>query len=255
VHLLGKLPGRARLAAFILERADVLGFVSSALLHEFRALLDTPAALLLEKRGVITPMGVRLADLAPKRSRKALRRAWAFHRFTVLFLGRLVPIKGVDLLIDALAGSEGVELVVAGDGPERQRLERRASRRRVQTRFLGAVGPDERAELLTATDVLAVPSRVLGSGRHEGLPLVLIEAMGAGLPVVAARTGAVKEIIEDSKSGLLVEKESAPALRQGLFALLNDRKLLRKLQQGGRARARGRDWQALMPMYERFLLA
>ncbi len=141
---------------------------------EHRQALAEPAT-----DAVVCPMG---AEIRPA-DRRESRRELNLHRHTVLFLGRLVPIKGVDRVIDALAGTDAT-LLVAGDGPERRALERRARRKGVDARFLGWVREPLKSRLLYAADVLALPSRGLRSGRTEGAPVVAMEARAAGLPVV-----------------------------------------------------------------------
>ena len=255
VHLLGRLPGHVPLGALLLRSADRLGFVSPALRDAFAALLTPSARSHFQRIAAITPMGVDLAALKPTHPRGTLRKKWAFKRFTVLFLGRLVPIKGLDLLIDALEGLDEFELIVAGYGPEEYRLKARASSRGIRARFIGMVDPSVRSELLAASDALGLPSRVLGYGRHAGLPLVLVEALGAGLPVIATRTGGVEDIIQHRQSGLTLEQENPLALRSALASLFGDDALRRKLKREGRAHAARREWRRLVPLFEHLLLA
>jgi glycosyltransferase involved in cell wall biosynthesis len=128
-------------------------------------------------RSIVCPMGV---EAAPAREREP--------DGTVGFLGRLVPIKGVEHLIDAMA-LVGGELVVGGDGPLRPSLEARARARGVRARFLGAV---PRHVLFDACDLVAAPSIDLPGGRTEGTPTVVLEALAAGVPVVASDVGGVR---------------------------------------------------------------
>jgi len=107
----------------------------------------------------------------------------------VVFLGRLVPVKGLDLLIDALAGVHDVELHVAGDGPERVALEAQARRLGVVARFHGVVTGDAKALLLSSAHGFALTSRRLPNGRTEGAPVSLMEALSYGLPVVVSDVG------------------------------------------------------------------
>jgi glycosyltransferase involved in cell wall biosynthesis len=193
VHLLGRSHLGGLAARAVLRCADRIGFVSAGLRDEFSGLLGARARRVTGSRLVLAPMGIDPAAMAPSRPREELRARLGLDRFTVLFLGRLVPIKGADILLDAAGGA--MRLVVAGDGPLRAELERAAARLGVDARFEGEVGPAERAALMCACDALAVPSRVLADGRHEGLPIVILEAMAAGLTVVAADTGGIGEVV------------------------------------------------------------
>jgi glycosyltransferase involved in cell wall biosynthesis len=144
-------------------------------------------------------------------------------------LGRLDPQKGFDVLIDALALLPGVSGVVAGDGPEREALMRRARDRSVADRFSILGWESQIGPLLRSLDVFVLPSR------YEGLPLALLEAMASGAAVVAADVGAVGEAVVSGKTGLLVPPDDPKALAAGIRQLLDDRGLRQRL--GAEARA------------------
>lgn len=132
----------------------------------------------------------------------------------LLFVGLLVPRKGVHLLLDALASADvpaDVHLVVAGDGPERDRLQEQAVRLGVADRvtFLGF--RSDVPALLAEADALVLPSEM------EQQPLVVIEALGAGKPVLATDVGGVGEMVQDA--GLVVPPGDVTALAGGLRRL------------------------------------
>jgi len=253
LHLLGRLPLGGRLAAIAVAGADSVGCVAGSQIGELRAILGPRAWERFAHRVERAPMGIDQEELRSKRARAELRDELGLRGFTVLFIGRLVPIKGLDLLIEAVADRPGWQLVVAGEGPSRGELERRARARGVAASFRGAVGPAERAELLTACDALALPSRRLAGGRHEGLPLVLLEAMAAGLPVVAAAGGGVADVVTDGRTGLLVPPEDPVALGRALVRLAGDPVLARRLTGEAGGVASERDWRRLAPRYEALL--
>ncbi|HJL24482.1 MAG TPA: glycosyltransferase family 4 protein [Polyangiaceae bacterium LLY-WYZ-15_(1-7)] len=197
-------------------------------------------------RHLVHPMG---ATPPPAADREASRTVLGCEGPTVLFLGRLVPVKGVDVLLDALAGSR-VQLLVAGEGPERAALERRARELGVRARFLGAVQGARKGQAFAAADVLALPSRRLPSGRTEGAPVVLAEAWLAGLPVVAS---GVLEGVEDGVDALRVAPEDPRALRDALARLLADPALRQRLREAGRARGEELRWTRLGPRIEALL--
>jgi len=136
----------------------------------------------------VCPMGV---EAPPARDRAGARRRLGLAEAgpVVAFLGRLVPIKGVEVLIRAMP--DGASLVVAGDGPLRGALAARG------VRLLGEVRGDEKADLFAAADVLVLPSIEIG-GRTEGAPTVLVEAMAAGVPVVASDVPGAREVCGDA---------------------------------------------------------
>jgi glycosyltransferase involved in cell wall biosynthesis len=109
-----------------------------------------------------------------------------------LVLARLVPIKGVDVAIAAMREVRG-RLVIAGDGPERARLAALAAGD-PKISFVGEVDAARRDQLLCEATTVVIPSRVLPNGRSEGTPLVALEALAAGIPVIASRVGGLIEL-------------------------------------------------------------
>jgi glycogen(starch) synthase len=159
----------------------------------------------------------------------------------VVFLGRLHPQKGVDVLLRAVATLPGVHLVLAGDGPERAALHRLVDRLGLgdRVRFLGFVPRAQVPGLLAAADVLALPSR------YEELGTAVIEAMRAGVPVVAADTGGVSATVTDGVTGLLVPPGQPAALAAALRRVMADGALARRLADAARQRSRDYSWDAL----------
>jgi teichuronic acid biosynthesis glycosyltransferase TuaC len=142
---------------------------------------------------------------------------------TITYVGQLVPRKGVDALIDALARlaarPEGAPLLAAaGSGPQREELEARARDRGVadRVRFVGRVDHDRVGRFMAAGDLFVLPSL------SEGLPTVVCEAMNCGLPVVATAVDGTPEIVRDGRTGLLVPPSDPDALAGALAAILDD---------------------------------
>jgi glycosyltransferase involved in cell wall biosynthesis len=137
----------------------------------------------------------------------------------VVVLGRLAPIKGIGLLLEALEGLPEVELHLCGDGPLRAALEREARARGVRAIFHGVLVGEARDALLSVCHALALPSRALPGGRTEGAPTALLEALSLGMPVVACAVGGVPELLEGRPRAWLVEPAAA-SLRAGLARLV-----------------------------------
>ncbi|MCP3916358.1 MAG: glycosyltransferase [bacterium] len=178
---------------------------------------------------------VRPADLAPVRGRGAMRaELGAGARTCVLLgLGALVPRKGFDVLIEALArldADEDCVAWIAGDGAERAALEALARERLPEgrVRLLGrrADVPD----LLAACDLFVMPSRA------EGLGVAALEAMAAGRAVVASGVGGLGEVVEDGSTGALVAPDDPGALAAALGGLINDGPRRDAYAAAGRAR-------------------
>jgi glycosyltransferase involved in cell wall biosynthesis len=135
---------------------------------------------------------------------------------TVICAGALVPEKGVDLVVDALASVPAAQLVIVGDGPERAALERRGEAKLAgRLAFLGNL--DTVADAYAAGDLVALASR-----GGDSMPAVLIEAGLMGLPVVATPIEAIPEIVLDGRTGAIVPVDDLPALTAALVRLLDD---------------------------------
>jgi glycosyltransferase involved in cell wall biosynthesis len=144
-------------------------------------------------------------------------------------IGRLHSQKGFDLLVRALAGLPDAQLVLVGDGPERDSLISLAKELGVDERLHLAGWSERPRDYLTSFDVFALPSR------NEAYPLVLIEAMLGGVPIVAARVGSVAELVPDGEAGLLIEPEDLQALTSSLRTLIDDPEMRRRMGERGRA--------------------
>jgi len=169
--------------------------------------------------GRVVPMGIDAAAFAPpgEAERRAARAALGLRRPSALFLGRLVPVKGVSVLLDALAREgryDRYDLLIAGDGPCRAALAGQAAALGDRVRLLGEVRGGARRELLAAADALVLPSLRLPDGRTEGAPTVLMEALCAGLPVVCSDVGAARDIVQDA--GVVVPPGDRARLAEAL---------------------------------------
>lgn len=159
--------------------------------------------------------------------------------FRFAFVGRLVPWKGVDILLAAFArfaGSRDGQLHVFGDGPERPGLEHAVRALGLEGRviFHGFVAQDQLPAMLSEMDSLVLPSLFESGGA------VVLEAMALGLPVIATNWGGPADYL-DERCGILVEPESASGFEEGLLAamtrLAEDPELARQLGAAGHARA------------------
>ncbi|MDP9376080.1 MAG: glycosyltransferase family 4 protein [Actinomycetota bacterium] len=159
----------------------------------------------------------------------------------VLFVGRLAEQKGARYLVEAapLMRTADVDIVIVGDGPERGMLEDLTRRLRSQhrVRFAGFHPHDAIAEVLRGGDVLAMPSV------YEELGSVLLEAMEAGLPIVASDTGGIRDAIGDA--GVLVAPRDAAGLARALDALLADTDRRAEITAHARERAKDFHWDRL----------
>ena len=134
-------------------------------------------------------------------------------------VGRLAPQKGLDVLIEAMRSLPGCRLVLLGDGPDRAKLEALVGRRSLGDRVEFAGWVDAPWTEAWAFDVLAMPSV------NEGFPLVIVEAMLAGIPVVASTVGGIPEIVVPGSTGMLVAPQDPEALADALRTIAGDPQL------------------------------
>ncbi len=169
-------------------------------------------------RSVLIPPGVDHRRFTPldEAARAAARRRFGLPDAAqvVLGLSRLVPRKGFDVLIDAVARCRGahpdVVLAIAGTGRDEARLRRRASRAGLDVRFLGRVDDAELPSLYGAADVFAMLCRDRWFGwEQEGFGIVFLEAAACGVPQVAGRSGGSWEAVAHGESGLVVHPTDA----------------------------------------------
>jgi colanic acid/amylovoran biosynthesis glycosyltransferase len=154
----------------------------------------------------------------------------------LLFVGRLAGVKGLPMLFDAVARVKAaypeVKLTLAGDGPDRARLEEQATRLGIapNVEFLGYRSQAQVRDLLQQADVF-----VMGSFA-EGVPVVLMEAMAAGVPVVATQIAGIPELVETGVNGLLVPPGDVESLAAAIGRLVEDAPLRAALGANGRAK-------------------
>lgn len=148
----------------------------------------------------------------------------------LLFVGRLAAAKGLPILLEALSQIDGVALDVAGDGPERPMLEQKARTLGLleRVKFLGYQSQQQVRELLNETDLFVLSSFA------EGVPVVLMEAMAAGVPVVATRIAGIPELVENGVNGSLVAPGDVIATVDAIRRLLDDPDLRNSFASAGR---------------------
>ena len=180
--------------------------------------------------------GIDLAAVRVTTSREALRRKWQIPEDAVVIgtVGRLVPVKGHAILLDAtriLQASIGnVALVLVGDGPLRKDLEANAKRLGLEKSVIFAGQQDQSYDFMNMMDVFVLPSL------HEGIPMVVLEALALQRPVVATRVGGIPEVIEHGQTGFLAEPSDASSLARLLQRLVEDLPMAVSIGKAGRTR-------------------
>jgi phosphatidylinositol alpha-1,6-mannosyltransferase len=195
---------------------------------------------------LVVPPGVDVERFRPTTAEQRVETRRRFgldpDRPLVLGLSRLVPRKGFDVLIDAVAGLDlDVQVAIGGSGRDRPRLERRAHHRHVdrRVRFLGRVPDADLAALYAAADVFVMLCRAdrWAGLEAEGFGVVFLEAAGCGVPSIAGRGGGSHEAVADGETGFVVAPRDVGAVRHGLARLLVDLDLRARMGTAARRRA------------------
>jgi len=173
----------------------------------------------------------RLGDLPPQ---DELRRSFDLNGATVAFAGRLTAQKALGRALEALAETSGVLFVIAGEGPDREPLERRARELGLsdRVRFIGAQPRRRVVELFRAADATIL------SSSWENFPHTVVEALAVGTPVLAMDAGGVAEVVRDGVNGLLVPAGDTRALAAAMRRYFADDDLRARLRAAASASVR-----------------
>ncbi|WP_310831088.1 glycosyltransferase family 4 protein [Paenibacillus pedocola] len=212
LHSLTFVPAEARIARS-LAHANTIAVNSRSL--QKRLSRRFPG---LSRKLSVVPLGADLSRFTPVElpERLLLRRTYRLPpKFTVLFVGRVIPRKGVPVLIRAMRHLNKylpAHLIIAGPGKPLyiRKLRSLAGRLGVSVTFLGTIAHEHIHGLYQAADCFVCPSQ-----RHESFGLVNVEAMASGLPVIASNNGGIREIITSGHNGYLVDRyqEALPFAR------------------------------------------
>lgn len=155
----------------------------------------------------------------------------------ILGVGRLIPRKGFDILIEAIKGLD-VKVTIVGDGPEMDTL--RDLSTGIPVTLTGAINHDKIVELYQQNDIFVLPSA------NEGMSNTVLEAMATGLPVITTNTGGTAELIDGN--GYVIDR-SVSALRQTLETILKDTSSLPQMSQTSRSKAENMSWSEVADEY------
>jgi len=193
VALLERLPGGASLARALARSGASFVFASADLRDRFVRLCGWSVPAAVEP----APFDETLFLRRTPDQQARLRQRLTGGRPVVLGVGRLVPVKGFHVLVRAVARlppARRPRLVLLGDGPERPALLARAARAGVELHLPGAVARTAVADWMAAADVYVQPSTPVATGRAEGMPVAVREALAVGVPVIASAVGGLREL-------------------------------------------------------------
>jgi glycosyltransferase involved in cell wall biosynthesis len=183
--------------------------------------------------------------------REELKRRFGVDGRLLAFAGRLTAQKSLEVALEALAAVDGVALLIAGEGDERTRIERRAAELGLgdRVRFLGPQPRERVIELFHAADASIL------SSSWENFPHTVVEALAAGTPVLATRVGGVAEVVRDGENGLLFPAGDAAALGAGIRRFFEEEGLQAQLRGRAADSVAAYDRDTLFGRLERVLVA
>lgn len=178
-----------------------------------------------EKRIDILYNSVDVSKFEKKLEKKILRNDLKIppEAFVYIFVGRLIHQKGIDVLIEAFSIVNSAYLVIVGEGIEKENLLKKVKCLHLEDKVFFTGVRNDIPHLLNSADCFVLPSR------YEGSPLVLTEALAAGMPIVVSDFGAAQEIITHEKDGLIVPRENVDLLGRALQRIKEEHELRNKL--------------------------
>jgi phosphatidyl-myo-inositol dimannoside synthase len=242
-----------RVAAVVFQWMAHLIVVSNGIRQSLVDLGISPSAI------SVISSGVHLAPFAavdvPDRRHGRRRLGLPETKFLAVFVGRLHPLKGVDVLAQAirqLGHSSSIHFVVVGDGPMKEQwLSMTAGCQNVS--WLGSIHRDAVVDVLRVADVFVLPSVDL-DGQREGMPTSMLEAMAAGLPVVVSDFEGATEMVVNGENGFIVPQRNAAALSDAVAALERHAELRQQFGERNRHAVRMKDWSVVAANVERVYL-
>lgn len=200
----------------VAQSADAMTVVSSAMEYYLNDLKVTPKHL------EVIPMGIDLQERFT--TNKHLKR----KPNELLFVGRLVPKKGVNFLIDAFSllikQYPEVKLKIVGFGPEESKLKAQTNQLNLNhaIEFVGALPQEELPKLYQTTSIFVAPFIRADNGDQEGLPVALMEAIGCGCPVVVGQVDGIEDLLGDDIHDIAINPKNVNEINQAIINILEN---------------------------------
>ncbi len=173
-------------------------------------------------------------------------KRWA-HGNSLIFIGNLLRRKGVNILIDAIEKENRIPVIIAGEGPERNRLVNKVKNMKLgHIQFVGKLKPENVKEMMINDGKILVLPAIEG----EGFPNVILEALSVGLPVIASDIAGVKNLLNDGNAGILVQPNDTVKLKSAILKLWLDESMQKKLSLNGKLAVCKYSWNEIVHKWE-----
>ncbi|MFC1754978.1 glycosyltransferase [Thermoproteota archaeon] len=199
------------------------------------------------KKIIVIPTGIDTSKFSNAKASDRKKIGLKKSDFVLIYAGLIVPRKGIDTMLESLSKlpDKKVELLLVGEGPSKQEYQKMAKKLGVAERvkFLG--WRHDIPELMKTSDALFLPSR------GEGLPGIVMEAMAAGLPVVASDIPCIPDLVENDKTGFLCEENDVRAFSTAIRKICANPKLADKMGKGGKFKIKQFEWANIIKKYKK----
>ena len=238
---LERMPFKRKIARLIAIETDKINVVSNYIGERFLNLLTADMSMKIRDHIIVMPMGVHL-DRFNSSSKSDESSKVNINEITLLFVGRISDKKGLPILIDAMSilnlknSITHFRLYIVGGGPLKSTMEKKVSDSELNKfiKFKGRVSDRELTELYLSSDIVIVPSIILEYGDTEGMPVVILEAMASGKPIVASYVSGIPDAVKDGVNGFLVEQKNAKQLAEKILYLIEHPEVREKMGKEGR---------------------
>lgn len=253
---LERLPFKMKIAGFITKNTDKIVVVSSYIGERLLDLIPSDLREEVNDKMDVFSMGVAIKEYKHVGSdEEKLKSKYGINtKFTLLFIGRLSEKKGVSYLIEAMSKiilQANANLIICGDGPLSKDLGELVRRKRLEkfVKFAGYVSNSDKLDYLFLSDILIVPSIVTQSGDTEGLPVVVLEGLAAGIPIIVSDVSGIKDVIINGYNGFLVEPESSDGITEKALSLLDNEELRVYFSKNALESSKKYDWNIIAEKY------
>lgn len=260
ITIMKNCPFGKYLANFIIKNCDIVLSVSQHRANSLLTLLPFSEREGAEKKIKIIPMGVDEKKIRIHNNKQEIKEELSIKsKYTILFIGRLIEVKGCEYLIESMQSiadtNEDVLLLIVGGGPLEQYLKNKVKDKKLNKciRFEGFVNHNIISKYYAIADIFVIPSIVDSSGYEEGLPVVLLEGLMFGLPIIGTKTKGVLEVIKDGWNGLLVDPKNPDQLASEILKLIHNTDLMVTLSNNAQLTAKAYDWNVIARRYSEII--
>ncbi|KKG18692.1 hypothetical protein EO98_06540 [Methanosarcina sp. 2.H.T.1A.6] len=260
ITFLGKLPLKNTIIPFVFANSV---YVLSASSHRASELLSYTSSEFAEKakdKIHVVPMGVDISRFSCIKDKDFLKSKYGLKpKFIVLFVGRLVEVKGCEYLIQGfrtvIDSFKDIQLVIVGEGPLENTLKEKVRVLGLEEYvvFEGLVENSYIIDYYIMADIVVIPSIVDSFGFQEGFPVVVMESLVVGKAIISTKTKGIMEAIQDRYNGILVDQKDAEQISSALMELLTDDSLREKISTNALESRKKYDWDIIANEYLRVM--